>query len=96
MDALDVLPNLPLDGLPLDERQQSKATGTESASQFAPNSDSPRKLGAVPEELKARGNWPSAKNDPKKLSVSQGFAKHARQDSNLQPLVPKVTEVIQI
>jgi hypothetical protein len=91
MGALDVLPNLPLNEPPLDGRQQSKATETESASPIASNSDSPRKLGAVPDELKSQGDWHSAKNYPKKLSVSQGFAEHARQDSNLQPLVPKTS-----
>ena len=99
--ALDALPTLSLDSNP-QERQRNVATGTmgrttEQASEnplapmLAPNSDNRCKSVAIGDNWASLDDSPCASKNPKKQSVSRDFSKHARQDSNLQPLVPKTS-----
>ncbi|MGI9456197.1 MAG: hypothetical protein ACR2NU_06510, partial [Aeoliella sp.] len=96
--ALDSLPVLPLDGSPLDH-QQAKATGTDNyraqrtvAPMVSPNPGKRCILGATADNWADHRQTTGAQKHPVKQSESQGLSKHARQDSNLQPLVPKTDE----
>ena len=93
--ALDALPRLPLDQSHPGERQQAKATGTDAESlvapMVAPKPDKRCKSGALPDNLQAQGDWPVDKKNLEEQSVFRGLVQHARQDSNLQPLVPKTS-----
>lgn len=99
--ALETLPDLPLGKPPHHEAHSAQATGTDHpwpinpsptvAPTVAPNPGNLCKLGTIPDKMAGDGQPASAKENPGKTSVSRGFQQHAREDSNLQPLVPKTS-----
>ena len=93
--ALDALPKPPLDQPHRPGQEEAESTGTDAGSlvapMVAPNPGKPCKLETTADKTRSQIDWPSAKKDPKKQSVFRGFDKHAREDSNLQPLVPKTS-----
>jgi hypothetical protein len=90
--ALDALPQLPLDASPLPER--AKATGTYDHKSVAP--DVAPNLGkrCISRSIAGKSDgWEvgaEGRKNPDKDGGVRGSLKRARQDSNLQPLVPKV------
>lgn len=93
--ALDALPSLPLDASPLPAQQRAKATGTDDhrsvAPTVAPNLGK-RCISRTTADTSA--GWALSRvvqKNPDKANASRGFPERARQDSNLQPLVPKTS-----
>ncbi len=93
--ALDALPSLPLNGSPQQDRQRAKATGTDDhrsvAPTVAPNLGKRCILGSTADNSADWAVSAKGQKNPDKASASRGFPERARQDSNLQPLVPKTS-----
>jgi len=93
--ALDALPALPLGGAPVLERQPATAIGTDEyqsvAPNVAPNLGKPCKSWSTADKAEDGAILAHARKNPDKASTSSGLEKRARQDSNLQPLVPKTS-----
>ena len=91
--ALDALPALPLDASPL--REKAKATGTDDHRSVAPsvaqNLGKRCISGSIADKSAGWAVNAEARKNPDKASALRGSLKRARQDSNLQPLVPKTS-----